>query len=816
MPGFMAWLLRSSGEAVVLILLVLLVQALLGGRLRPCWRYRLWWLVLLRLILPVFPESRLSLFNGNFYAQTVFEWCAGADLGGPSASASGPDGKADLGGTPQFVPGDRPRGRAELTASPDTRPDVSHSAHVHASEPSFAVRPAVAARFQQWLIALWLGGVAVLSSRLLVQNYRFSRRLRHQAPVSDAKVLRLLADCQRAMSVSRRLVCLETAAVSGPALCGLWRKRLLLPPHFLERYQPEELRHVFLHELAHLKRHDMAVSWLMAALRTLHWFNPLIWMAFRRIAADRELACDELALSALGTDQAEAYGGTVIRLLEDFATSAAAPGLVGIVEDNLQMKERIRMIASFNTPKRSAPGVAILAALALVTLTNAKTAERPKAADPARAAENASSPHGPASSLAPDAPALAALQRWEAQIERDDKAPGNPVVGVTITKGDFADEDLRHLRAFPQLRKLLINGENITDAGLEILAGLDQLAELTMFPRTRITDAGMAHLAKLPRLQVLSLDWCSITDDGIRHLRGFSNLRALILISALPHTSAFSRITDKSCEYIRELTALERLGIINGDLSSAGLEHLAGLTNLTFLNLGANPTVDSDGLKHLGNLTKLKKLYLFGTAVGDEGMHSLANLKNLELLDLSGTYVGDEGLAHLRQLSRLESLDLGAMHEPYLSIGGAHVTDAGLVHLSQMVNLKRLWLCSNRITDAGLVHLKPLGRLTWLGLDGTRITDQGIAALQELGSLEALSLGSTRVTDAGLAQLEKLPSLRGLGLSDLNITDAGLKHLASIEKLKQVQIWGMKKTKVTQAGLDELKRALPGVQLDIQ
>ncbi|MHC1768848.1 MAG: hypothetical protein AB9869_31965 [Verrucomicrobiia bacterium] len=50
MPGFMAWLLRSSGEAGALILLVLLVQALLGGRLRPRWRYRLWWLVLLRLV----------------------------------------------------------------------------------------------------------------------------------------------------------------------------------------------------------------------------------------------------------------------------------------------------------------------------------------------------------------------------------------------------------------------------------------------------------------------------------------------------------------------------------------------------------------------------------------------------------------------------------------------------------------------------------------------------------------------------------------------------------------------------------------------
>ena len=55
---------------------------------------------------------------------------------------------------------------------------------------------------------------------------------------------------------------------------------------------------VLLHELAHLKRHDLAVNWLLGLLQSVHWFNPALWLVFRRVRADREVACDELVLAA--------------------------------------------------------------------------------------------------------------------------------------------------------------------------------------------------------------------------------------------------------------------------------------------------------------------------------------------------------------------------------------------------------------------------------------------------------------------------------------------------------------------------------------
>ena len=148
---------------------------------------------------------------------------------------------------------------------------------------------------------------------------------------------------------------------------------MLLPADLRSGLTREELRHVFLHELAHLKRHDMPVHCVTGFLQLLNWFNPVLWFAFRRMAADRELACDELALSCAGEGEKRAYGQTIIKLLEQCSRPAALPGLVGILEDKGQMRRRILMIAGFKPSRRwSLLAAALLAVLGLVALTDAQ------------------------------------------------------------------------------------------------------------------------------------------------------------------------------------------------------------------------------------------------------------------------------------------------------------------------------------------------------------------------------------------------------------------------------------------------------------
>ena len=109
------------------------------------------------------------------------------------------------------------------------------------------------------------------------------------------------------------------------------------------------------------------------------------------------------------------------------------------------------------------------------------------------------------------------------------------------------------------------------------------------------------------------------------------------------------------------------------------------------------------------------------------------------------------------------------------------------MHVKGLTNLQLLFL-PDQITDAGMEHLKNLTNVTNLGLEGTQVTDAGLEHLKGLTNLSFL-----------------------LGLSGTKITDAGLEHLKGLKKLKYVSL---QNTKVSQEGVDKLKKALPKCKID--
>jgi beta-lactamase regulating signal transducer with metallopeptidase domain len=228
------------------------------------------------------------------------------------------------------------------------------------------------------LSLVWLGGAFVLGVYVLAGNFSLWRIVKRQRPLTEQKVLDLLEDCKQQMGVQTVLSVVVTGRIKSPALFGFVRPRLLLPEGIIESLRDEELRNVFLHELAHLKRHDIGFGWLIAVCQVIHWFNPLVWYGFHRMRIDRELACDALALSRGQADKYCEYGQTIVHLLEKFSQPQRLPGLAGILEDKSQLKRRITMIARFKkgSYRWSALAVVLLAVLGCVVLTNAQDVSR--------------------------------------------------------------------------------------------------------------------------------------------------------------------------------------------------------------------------------------------------------------------------------------------------------------------------------------------------------------------------------------------------------------------------------------------------------
>ncbi len=334
-----AWVMRASVATAALVLLVLLVQWVFGKYLPARWRYALWLLVLVRLALPVVPSSPLSVWNLSRNWHEALMPSESSTIVSRSAAVAAADGVAEAG--PRPTPANR--GVSEARTA---------------------------------LAALWLLTVGLLASRMALGNYRLSSRVSRQRPVVNESVLNLLEDCKQLLKVHVPIDVVQSAKISSPALLGFLRPRLLLPNSMIESFEQEELRHVFLHELAHLKRGDVAVNWIMSALQVVHWFNPVLWFAFRRMRTEREMACDAHVLAAVETEERRSYGRTILRTITFLSGGRLLPGAVGIVEDKSEITRRIDMIATFrgSSSKQSVLGGVLLLCLAVVGLTGAEHA----------------------------------------------------------------------------------------------------------------------------------------------------------------------------------------------------------------------------------------------------------------------------------------------------------------------------------------------------------------------------------------------------------------------------------------------------------
>lgn len=149
----------------------------------------------------------------------------------------------------------------------------------------------------------------------------------------------------------------EMDGIPTPFVYGLIRPRIYLPAHL----QPEERRYVLTHERVHITRKDHLVKLIGWGAVCLHWFNSLVWLAFRLMESDMEMSCDETVLRQLGEDVKQEYSRALLSL------SCAEPGFsenpVAFSEGGL--KSRIRNILSW---KRGSIATAAVLAVLLCAL----------------------------------------------------------------------------------------------------------------------------------------------------------------------------------------------------------------------------------------------------------------------------------------------------------------------------------------------------------------------------------------------------------------------------------------------------------------
>lgn len=261
----MSALLYASATGAILIAAVSLLRLFFGKQLSRSVILVLWLLAVLRLLLPVSLPSPTSIYNLPVFHRDVIL----------TPTEQEPQ-------IPQQTLVEAPAVE-ETPSAPVVLPPVEE-------------HPALSPR--QWLTLVWAAVGAGIFLTVELRHLLHRRRYRFSLPLPE--------DTEIPAGLRVRML----DGLSSPLTYGLFRPKVLLPVRCVR--QPEQLRHILLHEQAHIRYGDLWKKHLFLLTACIHWFNPLVWLMLALAFEDMEIRCDAVAVGKLGTAHKKAYAQTLV------------------------------------------------------------------------------------------------------------------------------------------------------------------------------------------------------------------------------------------------------------------------------------------------------------------------------------------------------------------------------------------------------------------------------------------------------------------------------------------------------------------------
>jgi beta-lactamase regulating signal transducer with metallopeptidase domain len=311
------------------------------------------------------------------------------------------------------------------------------------------------------VLGLWLLGAVLLLLRRLGSSRAARAQIRAALAVDDPQLLACLAERASALGIARPPALRQSAHLSVPVIAGILRPVLLLPAD-AARWPVSLQRSVFTHELAHVRRRDLAIQLAADLVRALHWPNPLVWIATARLLVERERAADDCVLSG-GAKQSD-YAAHLLALARagrDEPALTAGAAMVG----RSQLSQRLeRMLERPAAGARDAGTGFLRRRTALVLALVAAASALPVAC-----LDGAEPPIGPAARLIyavkggqlEDTAAVLSrrLDMLDLKDARVSRSAGRLIVDVPALPVQRWDEVKRMLAASGRLRLVLVESD---------------------------------------------------------------------------------------------------------------------------------------------------------------------------------------------------------------------------------------------------------------------------------------------------------------------------------------------------------------------
>lgn len=310
-------LLQMSFLGTVIILLIVVLRAVLINRLPKKTFLILWWIALIRLLVPFSIKSVTSIYS---LLQSIY-----SDIN-PVRTAQ----------TTTFLP-------------------------IHGNMPEIAngLSEAMVQRTESISIlsVIWLAGLLLCFGFFAVSYIKCYREFRFSLPVEND----ILEAWKEKHPLKRSLSIRQTETIAAPLSYGVIRPVILMPKN-TEWKNIYQLRYVLEHEYVHIRRLNMLTKLIMIAAVCIHWFNPLVWVMYILFNRDLELSCDETVVRRFGMDIKSVYATALISMEEK--KSGLTP-LCNSFSKNA-IEERIRAIMKI---KKTSKFAVIISAVLVICVT---------------------------------------------------------------------------------------------------------------------------------------------------------------------------------------------------------------------------------------------------------------------------------------------------------------------------------------------------------------------------------------------------------------------------------------------------------------
>jgi beta-lactamase regulating signal transducer with metallopeptidase domain len=203
-----------------------------------------------------------------------------------------------------------------------------------------------------YLFSAWAVIAVLLLARVAVSVWHLHQLRATCVALDPASLDPLVATTLQRYETRRKVVLCTSEKVRVPTALGLLRPAIVIPRWLLEKLSAGELNHVVLHELAHLRRGDDWTNLAQQIVKALFFFHPAVWWIEKKIALEREMACDDAVLAE--TESPREYAECLAHLAEmsfvqrGIALAQAFIGRIG------QTSHRVAQILDVNRPKGNA------------------------------------------------------------------------------------------------------------------------------------------------------------------------------------------------------------------------------------------------------------------------------------------------------------------------------------------------------------------------------------------------------------------------------------------------------------------------------